>query len=212
MDMEKPTNNNEKGELEMQRKNVVHLYNEAALVYDDSFEGKADYQIPGILSETYNKYGITGGSLLDIGCGTGKLKEYLGKSFTYEGIDISPAMIEEEKKRGAKGYVGAAEDIVKTLADKSVDHITALSSIYFMKDWKQLSKELERVARKSIFVSLEQFEPNVIDMMKQKGINIYNHSNLEIQHPTELIKNVFLWKRPNAEDKIFGDIVFKKIS
>ena len=104
MDIEKIRPIQKEVELEIQRRNVVLLYDRAAPVYDQSFEGKAEYQIPRILLETYQKYGITEGILLDIGCGTGKLKEYLGNSFTYEGIDISPAMIEEAKKR--KGTCG----------------------------------------------------------------------------------------------------------
>ncbi len=210
--MEKIPPSPEKTELETQRRNVTLFYDEAASVYDESFEGKAEYQIPRILLETYQKYGITEGTLLDIGCGTGKLKKYLGDSFTYEGIDISPAMIEEAKKRGFEGHIGAVEDVIETFRDKSVDHIIALSSLYFIEDWEKLAKEFERVARQSIFVSLEQFEPRIIEMMKGRGINIYNHSASEIQNPTEFTQNIFLWKRPNTEDRISGDLVFKKVS
>jgi ubiquinone/menaquinone biosynthesis C-methylase UbiE len=210
--MEEIKNEQENIELETQRKNVTLLYDETASVYDESFEGKAEYQIPKILREIYRKHGILEGTILDVGCGTGKLREYLGDSFTYNGIDISSAMIEEAKKRGFKGYVGAVEDVIKGFEDKSIDHITALSSLYFIKDWKDLVKEFERVARKSIFVSLEQFEPKIVEMMKKRGINIYNHSASTIQNPTETIENTFLWKRPNTDDRISGDLVFKKLS
>ena len=210
--MDNLTTNKEVEELEMQRDNVIRLYNEAASIYDESFEGKAEYQIPRILLETYQKYGITEGIILDVGCGTGKLREYLGDSFTYKGIDISPMMIEEAKKRGFEGFVGPVEDVIETLADKSVDHITALSSLYFVKDYEKLIQEFERVARKSIFISLEQFQPEIIEIMKGRCINIYNHPASVIQNPTEVIKDTFLWKRPNTEDKIFGDLVFKQLS
>lgn len=209
--MEEIPGNYEEVNLETQRKNVADLYDRVATVYNESFEGKAEYQSPRILLEIYQRHAITDGVLLDVGCGTGKLKEYLGDSFTYEGIDISPAMIKEAKKRDFIGHVGAAEDVIKTFADKSVDHIVALSSLYFIKDWEKLAKEFERVARQSIFVSLEQFEPEIIRMMKDRGINIYNHSASTIQNPTEIIGNIFLWKRPNTEDRIFGDLVFKKL-
>jgi ubiquinone/menaquinone biosynthesis C-methylase UbiE len=197
-----------KKENEIQRENVANLYNEAAPIYDDSFEGKAEYQIPKILKEIYEKYSIVGGLILDVGCGTGKLKEYLGESFDYEGIDLSPAMIEQAQKRGYVGQVGAVESVIKTLPDKSVDHVVALSSLYFIRDIENLLKEFERVARKSFFVSFEYFEPETIEMMKNKGIKIYNHPNSLIRNPTEVASNTFLWKRPNTEQKIFGDIVF----
>jgi len=201
-------------ELVRQRENVTHLYNEAAVVYDESFDGKAEYQIPGKLLETYAKHGITEGEVLDIGCGTGKLKEYLGDGFTYKGIDISPAMIEIAKKRGFEGFIGPAEDVIATLGDKSVDHITALSSLFFVKDWENLAKQFERVARKSIFVSLEQFDPEIIEMMRSRGIDIYNHSADAIKNPKKVTKNAFLWVRPTVEERveIFGDLVFKQLS
>ncbi|HMO78141.1 MAG TPA: class I SAM-dependent methyltransferase [Candidatus Paceibacterota bacterium] len=211
--MEQISVNQKKLELDRQRRNVILLYDEAAPIYDESFEGRAEYQIPRILLETYQKYGITEGTLLDVGCGTGKLREYLGDLFIYKGIDISPTMIEEAKKRDFEGYIGAVEDIIKTFGDKSIDHITALSSLYFIKDWEKLVKEFERVARQSIFVSLEQFDSEVINIvMKERGITIYNHSASVIENPTEVIKNVFLWKRPNTQDRIFGDMAFKKLS
>ncbi len=210
--MENTSISQERNELETQRKNITLLYDDAALVYDESFEGKAEYQIPRILIETYKKYGISEGTILDVGCGTGKLREYLGDLFSYEGIDISSAMIKQAEKRGFKGYIGAIEDVIETFDNKSVDHIVALSSLYFVKDWDKLAKEFDRVARKSIFVSLEQFESRIVEMMREKGINIYNHSVSVIQNPTEIIQNVFLWKRPNTEDRISGDLVFKKIS
>ena len=210
--MEEMPVNQEKSELEEQRKNVATLYDEVAPLYDCLFEGKAEYQVPQVLVKTYKKYGIKSGSILDVGCGTGKLKEYLGNIFTYEGVDISEAMIKEAEKRGFKGYVGPIEDVIETFADKSVDHVTALSSVYFIKDFEKLVREFDRVARQSIFVSLEQFEPKIVEMMKSRGITIYNHSTASITNPTEIIKNTFLWKRPNSEDRIFGGLIFKKFS
>lgn len=201
-------------EIERQRKNVTELYEHAAPVYDESFDGKAEYQTPYRLIETYQKHGITEGEILDIGCGTGKLKEYLGEGFTYKGIDISPSMIELAKKRGFEGFVGPVEDVITTFEDKSVDHITALASLNFVEDWENVAKQFERVARKSIFVSLEQFTPEIIEAMKGRGIDIYNHSADAISDPKEVTRNAFLWIRPTTEERveIFGDLVFKQLS
>jgi ubiquinone/menaquinone biosynthesis C-methylase UbiE len=198
-------------EIEQQRQKVMELYDHIAGVYDKDFEAKAEYQAPRILTELYAKYGITGGEVLDIGSGTGKLKEYLGDGFSYTGIDISSAMIEEAKKRSYTGHVGAAEEVIKSLGDKSVDHVTALSSLYFVEDFDTVLQHAERVARQSIFFTLEQFTPEVIEMMKDRGIQLYNHPLSKIENPTEVIQNTYLWKRPNTEDKIYGDIVFKKL-
>ena len=204
----------EKIEINRQRENIAHLYDNTASVYDESVDKKAEYQIPNILMETYAKHGITEGVVLDIGCGTGKLGEYLGEGFVYKGIDISPAMIEIMKGKGFEGFIGPVEEVIATLPDKSVDHITALSSLYFVRDWENLVKQFERVARKTIFVSLEQFKPEIIEMMRNNGIDIYNHSVDVIEDPKEVSRNIFLWIRPTVEERvgIFGDLVFKRLS
>jgi ubiquinone/menaquinone biosynthesis C-methylase UbiE len=198
-------------ETQQQRQKVMELYDHIAGVYDKAFEAKAEYQAPRILKELYAKYGITEGEILDIGSGTGKLKEYLGNGFRYTGIDISSAMIEESKKRGYTGHMGAVEEVIKTLGNKSVDHVTALSSLYFVEDFDKVLQHAERVARQTIFFTLEQFTPEIIEMMKDRGIQLYNHPISKIENPTEVIQNTYLWKRPNTEDKIFGDILFKKL-
>lgn len=197
-------------EIEQQRQKVMELYDYVAGVYDKEFEAKADYQAPRILKEIYAKHGITSGEVLDIGSGTGKLKEYLGENFSFTGIDISSQMIEEAKKHGYTGHVGAVEEVIKILGDKSVDHVTALSSLYFVEDFDTVLQNAERVARQSIFFTLEQFTPEIIEMMKERGIQLYNHPLSKVENPTDVIQNTYLWKRPNMEDKIYGDIVFKK--
>lgn len=194
-----------------QSDNVSKMYDDVAASYDESFAGKAEYQIPKILVETYRKYKINNGDILDVGCGTGKTAKDLGKTFAYYGIDVSSRMAIESKKRGYTVQVGPAEDIIRNLQSKSVDHIIAMSSLYFIENWESILNEFERVARKSIFVSLEQFDLQTIRMMKSRGINIYNHSFGLVDNPTEVIRNIFLWKRPNTKDRIYGDICFKLI-
>lgn len=203
----------DENDLVIQRENVTRLYDGAAAVYDDSFEAKAENQITPKLVELYKKYGINGGTILDLGCGTGKLIEYLGDNFEYKGIDISSQMAERARDRGYEVFIGPVDEQIKKFPDKSIDHIVAVSSLFFVKDWALIAEEIQRIARKSIFVSLEQFEPEVIEQMKQLGINVYNHSTSEIKDPTYVDKNTFLWIRPTTKERveIFGDFVFKKI-
>ena len=208
--MEKPVEFGDIAELETQRSNVAAFYDHAAPEYVEALESKTEYQLPRIIREVYNKYGIKDGSVLDIGCGIGKIKDYLGPVFTYQGIDLSPGMVNEAKKNGFDAQLGPVEELIKSFGDKSVDHITAMTMLYFVKDWEGLAREFERVARKSIFVSLDQFESKLIQMMKTKGIDLYNHDASAIHDPTEVQKNVFIWKRAGTEDRVYGDIVFKK--
>lgn len=63
-------------------------------------------------------------------------------------------------------------------------------------------------------MSLEQFSPEIIAMMKVKEIDINNHSADTISDPKEVTKNIFLWIRPMVDERveIFGDLVFKQLS
>jgi len=205
--METPETEN----LELQRINITRLYDRAAPVYNERYEGEADYQIPGLLKDIYKENGIESGLILDVGCGTGRIIDHLGDSFTYKGIDISPAMAIESNKKGLGVEVGPVEDIIRRFPDKSVDHITSLSTIYFIKDFAGLMKEFERVARKSIFISLENFDNETIESMKNLGINIYNHNSSVVDDPKEVKKNVYLWNKPENKEKVYGDVVFKNI-
>lgn len=201
-----------KDSLKNQHKSVKDLYNSVADKYEEELEGKAEYQAPFLLREIYKKYNIVDGVVLDIGCGTGKIMEYLGDKFSYSGIDISENMVKLAEKRGIKGYVGPVEDVIKTMEDKSVDHIIALSSLYFIEDFSGLIKEFERVARKSFLLTLEQFNPEVTTLMEGRGIQIFNHSLGLIQNPADVVRDTYLWKRPHTEDQIYGDVVFKLLN
>lgn len=207
---EKPNPENETT-IETSRENIRDLYNEAAPIYDEEFEGKAEYKVPGLLIEMYKKHNITGGSVLDIGCGTGKLREYLGDDFTYTGIDLSEEMSDIAMSRGYKVYTGLAEDLIKGLGNKSIDHVVIIGSAYFIKNFPELVKEMERVARKSIFVSLERFDSHIIEKMKDRGINIYNHDKSVFSDGVDVIENTFLWRSPSGDDEVFGDVVFEEI-
>jgi hypothetical protein len=93
-----------------------------------------------------------------------------------------------------------------------VDHITALSSVYFIKDFLELIRQLERIAHTSIVLSVEHFSPQMIKEINEKRrFEIFNHSAEAVKDPTEVIQNVFLWKRPESEERIFGDIVFRNL-
>lgn len=80
-----------------------------------NIEGYPDYYILGWESEEAQKsrfeklvgnIELNGAKILDIGCGTGNLLEYIGSGFSnykYTGIDVLPHMIERAKKKGLNG-------------------------------------------------------------------------------------------------------------
>ena len=192
---------------DIQQSAVAAFYDSIADKYDEQFESKADYQIPAILRTEFAKSGFSSGSILDIGCGTGKLADYLNRQFTMFGIEISPVMAQKANERGySKVQYGLAEEVLGTYQTKSVDHVVACSSLYFIENIDLVVWESLRIARKSVFVSLEQFDEETREVMLHNGIRIYNHHRNKFGNSV-VIRNTHLWTRPSNGKKIFGDIV-----
>ena len=127
------------------------------------------------------------------------------------GIEISPVMAQKANERGySKVQYGLAEEVLGTYQTKSVDHVVACSSLYFIENIDLVVWESLRIARKSVFVSLEQFDEETREVMLHNGIRIYNHHRNKFGNSV-VIRNTHLWTRPSNGKKIFGDIVHKII-
>lgn len=197
--------------MNLQQSAVAAFYDSIAANYDKQFESKANYQIPTILQVKFARNSFSSGSILDIGCGTGKLADYLNHQFAVFGIEVSPAMAQKASVRGySEVQCGPAEEVLSIWQTKSVDHVVACSSLYFIENINLIIRESMRIARKSIFVSLEQFDVETQEAMFHIGIRIYNHHPSKFGDST-VIENAHLWTRPSNGKKIFGDIVHKII-
>ena len=65
------------------------------LYRDKDYAGEATF-----VCDLLHQYGITSGSLLELGCGTGKHAEYLARlGYGIHGVDMSTAMIESARSR-----------------------------------------------------------------------------------------------------------------
>ena len=194
---------------DIQNKKVEKLYSEIAKVYDTDFSGKANYKALKMLVDIFNKYKITDGIVLDLGCGTGEISHLLKGNFSFKGVDISKPMLEIAKSRGYEVFNGDILNELKKFEDDSVDHVIALSSLYFVENFNEIIEEIERVSKKSYFLTLEQFSDETKGIMKKRGIEIVNHPKEIIKKPTEVIEDTHIWTRPNTSDEIYGDIIFK---
>ncbi|WP_461829166.1 class I SAM-dependent methyltransferase [Aquifex sp.] len=125
------------------------------------------------------------GRVLDLGCGTGFVSEFL-QDCEVVGLDLSEDMVREYKKRFGKGVVGNAEEL--PFKEESFDFVLSNFSLHWT-DWKKSIKEALRVAKLGVGVSipvegsvsfssfpfpkheeiLETFRP---DVFKIKEINI----------------------------------------
>ena len=85
-------------------------------------------------------------TVLDVGCGTASYA-YLFRNYT--GIDPSEGMI---RQANSNVQLGEAEDL--PFKDKSFDIVMAITAIHNFKDPKKAIKEMERVGKKRIIITL----------------------------------------------------------
>lgn len=72
------------------------------LYRDKDYAGEAEY-VRNMLAQ----HGVTSGSILELGCGTGKHAEHFAQmGYTVHGVDISPSMVELAKTRKSSDLTG----------------------------------------------------------------------------------------------------------
>jgi len=90
------------------------------------------------------------GLVLDLGCGTGFVSEYL-ENCRCVGLDLSPEMVKVYTSRYGFGVVGDAESL--PFKDKSFDYVLSNFSLHWT-DWKKSIREALRVARRGVGLAL----------------------------------------------------------
>ena len=137
------------------REKIQQHYDEVAEVYDlhydlprgRTYHTRISHHVMGALPQ--------GGSLLDIGCGTGLFVEkYLHKGGTAVGIDISRNMIERARRRcGCCSFtLGTGESL--PFRDNSFDAVASLLVFSYVRDPEAMLKEAYRVMRPGGAISI----------------------------------------------------------
>lgn len=122
------------------------------------------------------------GSILDIGCGTGLLKDLLEGDFTFTGIDISKNMLRYAAQRGYTTIHQPVEVAIAQIADRSYDFVFALSSLLFVRDIETILTHLNRIARRAILLSLDNLTE---DYILKLTVEVYNHSQVSVPNAKE---------------------------
>lgn len=166
------------------KKSAEEFFDGLAPTYDEVvISPQVNAQHVDEAAKLFQKYvRSTKGSILDIGCGTGLLKDSLPGEFDYTGIDISKNMLERAEQRDYSVIHEPVEEALAKLPDLSYDFVVALSSLLCVKDIQPVLANIERIARQSIILSLdevtEEYKHNCV-------VPVYDHSELSFPQAKE---------------------------
>ncbi len=162
----------------------TEFYNKLASTYDATLKDpRTDAQHLKEAAKIFQKYNSrVGGSLLDLGCGTGLLKELLEGEFEYIGIDIAENMLHYASERGYEIIHKPIEDALPEIPDCSYDFVFALGCLLFIEDIDSTLAHINRIARKSILLSLDNLTQ---EFVRNTTVTVYNHSQVSISNAKE---------------------------
>ena len=165
--------------------------------YDDIVNKEGEYAVLEKAGRLFERHNYVTGNILDLGCGTGLLSEYLNGKFSYTGIDFSRGMLENASSKGYETLEGMIEDEIRNIPDKSYDFVVSFSAFYYVKDVVKMIKEMYRVARRAVIFDLCDLPSSYISGVQE---NVNNHASIELPqkeftHVVEDFK-MFAWISP----------------
>ncbi len=155
------------------------FYNKFAPDYDSTLKGtQVNAQYINEAANLFHKYHRgTSGNILDLGCGTGLLKDLLEGTFEYTGIDVAENMLHYASKRGYKIIHKSIEEALPELPDSSYDFVFALGSLLFIKEINPSLKHINRIARQSVLLSLDSLTKEYIDSF---SVAVFDRSKISL--------------------------------
>lgn len=139
-------------------------------------------------------------SVLDVGCGTGRLLNWLAAkdpSLTLHGIDPSEAMCAAAAENVPKAQVQVADGAALPFADGSVDLVIATGILHHIGDTHAVIAELFRVARHGVIVS--DHNEFAMGSPRSRRIRLALHA-LGLQERFNYIRQGFKRQRYSVED------------
>jgi ubiquinone/menaquinone biosynthesis C-methylase UbiE len=160
------------------KRDVMQHYDSTAHIYDMLYSEEQDAKIEAAMeSIDMRRYSL----VLDVGCGTGLLFNYVAdKAKTVVGLDISRKILLQAKKR-VKNFPNVhliwADADNMPLRGGTFDHAFAITLVQNMPDPAKTLKEVKRVAKENAVIVVtglkKKFSPEVFkELLRSAGLNI----------------------------------------
>ena len=140
------------------------------------------------------------GDVLDIGCGTGLLKEMLLGNFKFTGVDLSKDMLKIAASRGYRVYEGAVQESLYEFKENQFDFVFAMSLLYHIDDVSEIIERFRAIARKAVIFTLEDI-PECFEKAtwETHQFHIYNHFSLPFDN-AHLDMTLGGWQSPSRKE------------
>jgi ubiquinone/menaquinone biosynthesis C-methylase UbiE len=165
---------------------IQHHYDAIAGVYDEHYDGTHGRTYHTHISEYVSDALPKGGSLLDIGCGTGLFVErYLRTGGTATGLDISRGMIERARLRcpGSEFTIGTADRL--PFADNSFNAVSSLLVFSYLKNPDLMLNEAYRVLQPGGTIAICTLGKKLLT----RGIPVLYHISEKVKVKHLVMKN-----------------------
>lgn len=136
-------------------------------------------------------------SVLDIGCALGGFSRVLSehlKSFTYTGVDISSAMIEQASKLNPEHrFILVQEDKLDSLHNEQFDLVLCLGILHLNEKWRPLISEAWNHTRHNLLFDLRESGQSTIEDKNisyfKMNFNQANGKDAELTLPYNIINS-----------------------
>ncbi len=96
-----------------------------------------------------------GASVLDVGCGTGRLAVPLSEVYRVVGIDVSPEMLALARSKGGRARFLRADAAREPFRQGSFDLALAVMVLHLLPDFRAVVREIARVARRAVIATID---------------------------------------------------------
>jgi ubiquinone/menaquinone biosynthesis C-methylase UbiE len=107
-----------------------------------------------VVLECFDRMGISGGRLLDIGCGPAVFApDFVSRGFTYEGVDLAPDVVERAREimshhpHGDRARFGTGDIEALTFPDQAFDVVLVSGLFDYLPSDERALREIRRVLK-----------------------------------------------------------------